>query len=134
MKLFPSTKSISLRWTLLGLTLACGWPIARGIILVATGHLQGLFTIGLFVLLGVGLWLRLHVARALTLVILWFVAIFLPLGLINPFAAMDNPDPNPPSALHLALLIYPWVAAALLVIHILGKHKGEFRWWPRAAA
>lgn len=102
--------------------------------LIASGQLRGLFTIGFFTLLGIGLWLRLHAARGTALVILWFVAIFLPLGLINPFAAMDNPDPNPPSAWHLAFLIYPWVAVSLFVIHVLGKHKGEFRWWPKPAA
>ncbi len=119
---------------MLGLTFACAWPVARGITLVSAGHLQGLLTIGLFALLGAGLWLRLHIARGLALMILWFVAIFLPLGLINPFAAMDSSDPSLPSVWYLALLIYPWVAVSLFAIHVLGKYKNEFRWWPRAAA
>ena len=127
MTLLPSANSRTLRWTLFSLALACLWPVARGVMLIAAGQLQGLLTIGFFALLGAGLWLRLRVARGLALVILWFVAIFLPLGLINPFAAMDNPAPNPPSAWHLALLIYPWVVVSLFAIHVLGKYKDEFR-------
>lgn len=87
--------------------------------LIAAEQLQGFPIIGFFGFLSAGLWL---------------IAVFLPLGLINPFAAIDNPDPTPPSALRLALLVYPWVATSLFAIHVLGKYKNEFRWRPKPAA
>lgn len=128
MKLLPSTGSQLLSWTLLALVLACAWFTLRGLQLVVDGQLQGLFTAVVCALLGLGLWLRQHIARIFALAILWFVVIVVPVGMINPFAAMDGYGPNPPSVWSLVLQIAPWVVASLFVIHVLGKYKHEFRW------
>lgn len=129
MRLLPPTRSQLLSWTLLGLVLACAWFTLCGVQLVMGGQLQGLVTAAFFLLLGLGLWLRQHIARIFVLVMLWFVVIVIPIGLINPFAAMNDYGPNPPPVSHLVLQIAPWVVASLFVIHVLGKYKHEFRWW-----
>jgi hypothetical protein len=134
MKLLPATDTTLLRWTLVALCIACTWLAVQGFQLVFAGELRGLVTVGFSLLLGTGLWMRLHVARLLALVILWFVVIFVPLGMINPFAAMDVYGPNPPSVWRLVMQIAPWVVVSLFVIHVLGKYKSEFRWRPGATA
>ena len=134
MRLLPSTRSQLLSWTLLALVLACAWFALHGVQLVIGGQLQGLVTATFFLLLGLGLWLRQHIARIFVLVMLWFVVIVVPVGMINPFAAMDDYGPSPPSVWHLVLQIAPWVIASLFAIHVLGKYKHEFRWWRGPAA
>lgn len=129
MKLLPVTRSRLLGWTLLALVLACAWATLQGMMQVAGGQLQGFVFAVLFLLLGLGLWLRLHIARLFVLVILWCIVIVAPIGIINPFAAMDGYSSNPPPVWHMVLRIAPWVIVALFVIHVLGKYKNEFRWW-----
>jgi hypothetical protein len=97
------------------------------------GQLQGAVTAILSLLLAVGLWHRLHAARLFVLVVLWFVVIVVPIGVINPFAAMDSYGNSPPSVWALIFKVAPWVVGSLFVIHVLGKYKREFRWWPKSA-
>lgn len=71
-----------------------------------------------------GLW-KLHpVARRVSVALLWIVVVVLPIGLINPFAAVDRVVSG--SLWEVALPIYSAVAAALYCIHILAKYKQEF--------
>lgn len=52
----------------------------------------------------------------------------MPFGIINPFAAINDFGPVPPSAGELIVFwVLPWVAPGLFGIHILGKYKTEFR-------
>lgn len=71
-----------------------------------------------------GLWQRRPLARRVAVALLWLIVIVLPIGLINPFAAMD--DLVSGGLLNLAVPVYGLVAAALLCLHILGKYKKEF--------
>jgi hypothetical protein len=57
---------------------------------------------------------------------LWFFVIAIPLGTLNPFAAMNDYGPNPPSVWELAAKVYAGVAVAVFALHILGKYKSEF--------
>lgn len=76
--------------------------------------------------LAVGL-IQLHSwARMLVVVMLWFAIIIVPLGLINPFAAMNDYGPYPPSVWVLSIWVYSGVAAAVLVLHLLGTYKSNF--------
>jgi hypothetical protein len=75
----------------------------------------------------VGLWRLKDWARALVVIFIWLLLIVgVPLGGINPFAAMDELGPNPPSAWQLAASIFPRVALGIFVLYILGKHRREF--------
>jgi len=91
--------------------------------------LIGLFAVAFWVPLAIGLWVLNPAARVIALAGLWLVIIVVPLGVINPFAAMDELGPNPPPVWELLVYwVAPWVVPALIAIHVLGKHKGEFRW------
>jgi hypothetical protein len=71
----------------------------------------------------------------LALAVLWLVVFIVPLGTINPFAAMDELGPSHPPLWELIVFrIAPWVVPSLFAIHVLGKYKGEFRWRRGAAA
>jgi hypothetical protein len=103
--------------------------------LAIAGQPRWLFAASLLPLLGIGLWLRQHIARILALIILWFVAVVVPLVMFNPFAALDGvygPSSTPPGQIILQPL--PWVVASFFAIYILGKYKHEFRWWRGPAA
>jgi hypothetical protein len=135
MRLLPSTRSQLLSWTLLALVVACAWFTLRGVLLAISGPPQWLFAASLFPLLGLGLWLRQHIARIFALLMLWFVVIVVPLVMFNPFAALDGAyGPNSPPAGTIILQPMPWVVASLFAIYVLGKYKHEFRWWRRPAA
>jgi hypothetical protein len=74
----------------------------------------------------VGLWFLKELARKVVSTILILLTILLPIGIINPFAAMDM-QPSPPGVWELAFQVYPWVAVGLLIVHVLGKYKSEFK-------
>ena len=72
--------------------------------------------------IGVGLWLLKEVARKIVIFFIMFsMVIIVPVGLINPFMAMDVKDP--PDVTQLVISIYPWVNLGLLFVPILGIHK-----------
>ena len=58
--------------------------------------LYGVVAVVFWVPLAIGLWLLNPVARLVATGVLWFVVVVVPLGTINPFAAMDELGPNPP--------------------------------------
>ena len=66
-----------------------------------------------------GLWLLHPLARKVAVALLWLVVIVLPIGLINPFAALDGLVSS--SLWEVAIPNYSIVAAALFCLHILGK-------------
>lgn len=133
----PQTRDCALlRWTLVALVIACGWVIYRSALRVLDGdHVAGVLGISFWAALAVGLWLRFPAARWIALTILWAIVFIVPLGTINPFAAMDELGPHPPSVWQLLLFrVVPWVLPSLFAIHVLGKHKGDFRWRRNVAA
>jgi hypothetical protein len=87
---------------------------------------------GLWTPLAVGLWRRHATARTVALGVAWYMVVVIPLGTINPLAAVNDYGPNPPSVSELLLEIAPSMFFALLGIHVLGKYKGEFRNGSRA--
>ncbi len=135
MKILPSTQFPLLRWTLLVLVAGCVWLAIRDLQLAFSGELlYGVLALGLWVPLAIGLWLRYSVARWVAIVVLWVVAVAVPLGTVNPFAAMDELGPNPPPLWQLLIKVAPWVIGPLFAVHVLGKYKKEFRQQFKAAA
>lgn len=76
--------------------------------------------------LGWGLWSLRPFARKVAVAMLWLVVIVLPIGVINPFAAMDGMIDLRASLWALIVPVYGVVALALVMLHILGKHKSAF--------
>jgi len=77
--------------------------------------------------LAVGLWHYHPLARRIAVFLLWLVVIVLPIGVINPFAAMDGAIDVDQPLWRLALPLLGVIALALAMLHILGKHKDVFR-------
>ena len=77
-------------------------------------------------LFGVGLWRRTTWARSILVFILWIAVFLVPLGVVNPFMASDLGD-QAPAVGRLVLIVYSLVALFLLLLHLLQKHKNEFR-------
>lgn len=92
----------------------------------AGNPLPPLFAVCLWLPLALGLWRRHALARRVALVLLWLVIVILPIGVINPFAAMDGLIPADTPTWRLAAPVYALVALALVMAHVLGKHKAEF--------
>jgi hypothetical protein len=124
MRLLPQTKSKTLMFVVLvicsGIAYLCGLQFYLG------GVERALFAVVFLMPVGVGLWLLKEAARLLVSAIIMLLVIFVPFGIINPFAAMDALGPNPPDAWKLAMAVFPWVVVGLWLVHILGKHKSEF--------
>jgi hypothetical protein len=83
---------------------------------------------GVWGLFAYGIWRQHALARAIAAAVLWLVLIIYPLGTINPFAAINDYGPNPPSAEELVLQVLPVFSLALLMLHVLSKHKTKFKW------
>jgi len=69
-----------------------------------------------------------HWGRRIVVVILWFLVIVVPIGVINPFFASDMTaeGATPPPVEYLLVLIVPFVAWGIWCLHILGKYKTKF--------
>jgi len=76
--------------------------------------------------LACGLWMLRPSARRVVVLVLWFLIVVLPVGIINPFTAMDELGPDPPSAWVLAAWVYPFVGLGVFFLHVLGKYRCEF--------
>lgn len=85
-----------------------------------------LFAAVLWLPLAWGLWRRRPLARRVAVALLWLVVIVLPIGVINPFAAMDGAIAIDIPLWRLALPVFGIVGLALFALHILGKYKTEF--------
>lgn len=119
--------SPALKGVLLLLILGCLWLAASAVGEAIRGN--G-FPLGVALLLWLplawGLW-RLHpLARRVAVVLLWLVVIVLPIGIINPFAAMDGAVDIGQPLWRLVVPVFGGVAVALFMLHILGKHKAQF--------
>lgn len=80
-----------------------------------------------FAVLSWGIWRLKKWARWITVLVLWFCVIVIPIGVLSPFAAMEW-EGGAPRWEVLASWVGVGVALGLFVLHILGKHKGAFRW------
>ena len=124
MNLFPKTKIRILRYTVLIICIGLAYLLIKSIIL--GGIYRYIFALLFLLPILVGLWLLKEPARLIANGIIIFASIVVPFGLINPFAAINAPDPNFPSVWELSISIFPWVIIGLVVAHILGKYKSEF--------
>jgi hypothetical protein len=126
----PRTTSRSLLAVVLALVALCGSLAVYWLVeLLQKPYLGALIMLAAWLMLGYGLW-RLHpVARGIVVFLLWIAIAVLIVGVINPFTAGDLmlARGGAPSAWELALWIAPLIAASLVVLHILGKHKAEFQ-------
>lgn len=117
--------SPALKGVLLLLILCCLWLAVSAVGEAVSGNWLPL-VVALLLWLPWGLW-RLHpLARRVAVALLWLVVIVLPIGVINPFAAMDGAVDIGQPLWRLALPVFGGVALVLFALHILGKYKAEF--------
>jgi len=80
-----------------------------------------------FAALSWGMWRLKRWARWITVPALWFCVIIVPIGVLNPFAAMEWEGGAPPWETLAA-----WVALGIVIglsfLHVLGKHRADFTW------
>lgn len=111
------------------LATVCGYLVfaARGLYVVASIRFEFvlLVLIAIAISLAVGLVRRSASARTFTVWVLWLIVFVIPIGVINPFAAIDW-APNFPSVEKLALIVYSGVAVSLMLLHFFIKHKRYF--------
>ncbi len=123
--MLPDVKFTLLRFVLFLLISGCFWLIVSALQLAFSGRLLPLLiSLCLWAPLAWGLWQRHPLARKAAVILLWLIVIILPIGLINPFAAMDGGLSG--TLLGVAVPVYGLVAVALYCLHILGKYKQEF--------
>ena len=124
----PQTEITSLRWALVGLSLACLVAGVRVFVGALDGFSAESIAFGiLWPLLGAGLWRKSAIARAVALFVAWCLVIFVPFGIINPFMAINELGPVPPGLAELIVFwVLPWVLPALAAIHFLGKYRKQF--------
>lgn len=126
----PQTDRLALRAALLVLMLGfvsagCKW-LYDGI---ANGQWFLLAVAAFLIVLAAGLRAMKPWARTTSVVALWLFIVVLQLAML-PFGAGAHDaivEGRMPGALDMALKVYPLTGAALFLLHILGKHKGEFR-------
>lgn len=125
--MLPNTPSPALKGVLLLLIGACAAMAGNALLLAWDGRFLPLvLSTVLWLPLAYGLWVLHPVARKVAVVLLWLVVIVLPIGVINPFAAMDGAIAIDMPLWRLALPVFGIVGLALAALHILGKHKSEF--------
>jgi hypothetical protein len=80
------------------------------------------------VVLAAGLWRLTVWARVLTVIILWFMLLILPIAAMNPINDADIMKSGDPAILTSTLLkLVPMMLASLWALHIFGRYRGEFR-------
>ncbi len=80
-----------------------------------------------FAVLSWGIWRLKRWARWITVCALWFCVIVVPIGVLNPFTAMEW-EGGAPQWEVLAAWVGLGVAIGLFMLHVLGKHKADFTW------
>ncbi len=127
MTFLPKTKSIALRAVIVLLTILLACAIINGVRMALLGiYVPVVVSLCIWLPLAYGLWNLKNAARVGISILLWWVAIVVPVGMINPFAAINGPGPPFPDVWDLAMLVYPCAAVALVALHVLGKYKKEF--------
>lgn len=117
----------ALKAVLIFLVAGCLLLIASAIQRALSGaYLPLLFAAVLWAPLAWGLWTRRPLARKVALALLWLIIVVLPIGVINPFAAMDGAISLDTPLWQLAVPVYGGVAAALFAVHVLIKHNAAF--------
>jgi hypothetical protein len=122
-----TTTAPAFKAVVLLLVAGCLGLVANSIIQAVAGNLLPLAVSAiLWAPLAWGLWQRRPLARRVAVALLWLIVVVLPIGVINPFAAMDGAIDIDTPLWQLALPVFGVVAAALFALHILGKYKAEF--------
>jgi hypothetical protein len=125
--MLPAVSSPALKRVLLLLICACAAIVGNALLLAWNGrYLPLALSVVLWLPLVWGLWMLHPLARKVTVGLLWMVVLILPIGVINPFAAMDGAINTDVPLWRLALPVFGIVGLALFALHILGKHKAEF--------
>lgn len=123
----PPAPALALRLVLAFLITGCLVLSAFAFASALTGNtLPLVFAAGLWLPLAWGLSRRHPVARQVALALLWLVIIVMPIGVINPFAAMDGLVSVDMPLWRLLVPVFSGVAVALFMVHILGKYKAAF--------
>jgi hypothetical protein len=119
--------SPALKAVLITLVVSCLLLVVTAIQQALSGrYLPLLFAAVLWAPLAWGLWHLHPLARKVALALLWLLIVILPIGVINPFAAMDGAISLDTPLWQLAVPLFGTVAAALFAVHILIKHKAAF--------
>ena len=121
MLFLPKTRVKSLLFVILAL---CGMCLEYIVSALAGAEAFRLFyALVLFLPLMIGLWHQSNLARLFVSGVLLILVVLAPLLALDPF---DRDAPYPDVG-DFALEVYPWVVVGLMVIHILGKYKSEFK-------
>lgn len=116
-----------LKVVLTALIVGCMLLVASSIQNALSGvYLPMLFAVTFWLPLAWGLWHLRPLARKTAQALLWLLIVILPIGVINPFAAIDGAFSPDTPLWQLALSVFGAVAMALFALHILGKYKLEF--------
>jgi len=127
-KMMPPTRHPGLLGCIFVLAAGMTWMAGQ---LVGRALSQGLswwplwFVAALLLALVAGLWRMRPWARTWVVVGLWCLLVILPLGILNPFWAMDQLGPLP-GAGSLMYRLVPWMLMGLFALHVLGRHKRAF--------
>lgn len=121
------TQPLALRIVLALLIAGCLALAALALASAVNGRLlPALFAALLWLPLAWGLWRRRPLARLAALALLWLIIVILPIGVINPFAAMDGAISLDTPLWQLLVPAFGAVAAALFAVHVLIEHKAAF--------
>lgn len=80
-----------------------------------------------FAALSWGMWRLKRWARWITVAASWSCVIVVPIGVLNPFAAMEW-EGGAPRWQILAAWLGLGIVVALGVLHVLGRHRADFKW------
>lgn len=126
----PKTDRFALRAALLILMLGFGFEGCNWVYDGIVNEQWFFLSIGAFlIILAAGLRFMRPWARTASVFALWFCVIVLQLAMV-PFGAGAYDaivEGHVPSAMEMAMRVYPRIIAALLLLHILGKYKAEFK-------
>jgi hypothetical protein len=125
MRFLPKTRVKSLLFVILALCMTLFHLIVEAVL--SGDEFRVYFAIFCFLPLMIGLWCQFNFVRISVAAVLLVLMIFIPPGIINPFSAINGDTPDFPDAWELVLQVYSWVIVGLMVVHILGKYRSEFR-------
>ncbi len=126
MKFLPPTNNKVLLWIVMFGCFFLSLLLYKSVLVYIKGH-AGIIPIPSFLtlILLVGLWRVTEWARKTITILVVMSAIIVPIGIINPYNAMEMQ--NPPSVWYIAVITYLPIAGSLIYVFLLGQYRDHFR-------